>query len=285
MAHVTDSREAYNAKGVEWLLVLLHTLSDGTPGQQGAHPIRGLTSDYMTPSNHTIQNIPGGQIIFDDELVTEPSAKLFDAAAWGTRATAHSEGRSTVWRVQVQKGCWLLKHYWRGGLVARWVSRRYWFFGFGSTRMIREYRLIADLYDAGLPVPRPVAALTQRHLILFYSGSLLTEYLEGSQSLASRIRSGAANETPWEAVGAMIRRFHDEGVIHNDLNASNILIGPDQIYLIDFDKGRRVTGSSDTIWKEINLRRLRRSLDKLFESDGSIEDFWARLGEGYSSLR
>ena len=238
----------------------------------------------MTPSNQTIQSIPGGQIIFDDELVTEPTAQLFDAAAWGARAKAHSEGRNTVWRVQVEKGCWLLKHYWRGGRVARWVSRRYWFFGFGSTRMAREYRLLANLFDAGLPVPRPVAALAQRHLILFYSGSLLTEYLDGSQSLAWWIRSGGPNEAPWEAVGTMIRWFHDEGVRHYDLNASNILIGSDNIYLIDFDKGRRVTGSSDASWKEGNLQRLRRSLDKLVESDGSIEDFWARLRKGYDRL-
>ena len=29
------------------------------------------------------------------------------------------------------------------------------------------------------------------------------------------------------------------GVVHHDLNASNILLGPEQIYLIDFDKGGR----------------------------------------------
>ena len=34
-------------------------------------------------------------------------------------------------------------------------------FGFGSTRMAREYRLLSDLYEAGLPVPRPVAALAR----------------------------------------------------------------------------------------------------------------------------
>ena len=221
-----------------------------------------------------------GQVIFDDGLVMKPGAQLFDSDAWGDRATPHSEGRSVVWRIQKEKGCWLLKHYWRGGLVGHLVSRHYCFW-FRATRMAREYRLLSDLYEAGLPVPRPVAALAQRHLLMFYSGSLLTEYLEGCQSLASRIRSGATSEIPWQAVGRVIRRFHDEGVMHRDLNASNILIGPKQIYLIDFDKGRQVSCSREASWKKGNLQRLRRSLDKLFESDGGIENFWTQLRYGY----
>ena len=235
----------------------------------------------MTPTNQTIQNIPGGQVIFDDGLVMKPGAQLFDSDAWGDRATPHSEGRSVVWRIQKEKGCWLLKHYWRGGLVGRLVSRHYWFLGFRATRMAREYRLLCDMHQAGLPVPRPVAALAQRHLLLFYSGSLLTEYLEDCESLASRIRSGAISDVPWEAVGALIRRFHDEGVMHHDLNASNILLGPEQIYLIDFDKGRQVSSSGQAGWKDGNLRRLRRSLDKLREAGGDIEESWGRLTSGY----
>ena len=235
----------------------------------------------MTPTNQTIQNISKGQVIFDAGLVTEPGAQLFDSAAWGARATPHSEGRSVVWRIQLEQGCWLLKHYWRGGLVGRLISRRYWFFGFGSTRMVREYRLLCDLHEADLPVPRPVAALAQRHLLLFYSGSLLTEYLEGCESLASRIRSSTLSEIPWEAIGAVIRRFHDEGVMHHDLNASNILLGLEQIYLIDFDKGQRVSSSGEASWKEVHLRRLRRSLDKLLEAGEGVDESWARLKDGY----
>ena len=238
----------------------------------------------MTPTNQTIQNTSEGQVIFDDGLVAEPGAHLFDSTAWGACATPHSEGRSVVWRIQVEKGSWLLKHYWRGGLVGRLVSRHYWFFGFGATRMSREFRLLRDLYEAGLPVPRPVAALTQRYLLLFYSGSLLTEYLPGGESLASRIRSATTSDVPWEAVGAVLRRFHDDGVMHHDLNASNILLGPEQIYLIDFDKGRQVSSAGEASWKEGNLRRLRRSLDKLLEAGGDIEDSWARLRAGYHKV-
>ena len=69
--------------------------------------------------------------------------------------------------------------------------------------------------------------------------------------------------------------------MHHDLNASNILLGPEQIYLIDFDKGRQVSSSGKAGWKEGNLRRLRRSLDKLREAGGDIEESWTRLTSGY----
>ena len=147
--------------------------------------------------------------------------------------------------------------------------------------MVREYRLLTDLYRAGLPVPRPVAALVQRHGMLLYSGSLLTEFLDGTYSLASRIESNASDDIPWEAVGGMIRRFHDEAVMHHDLNASNILLGPKGPHLIDFDKSRRVGRSKSADWKMGNLRRLRRSLDKLSTSDAFLDAGWARLRQGY----
>ena len=58
-------------------------------------------------------------------------------------------------------------------LLARWFDRSgdiaaLLVYGFARTRMVREYRLLTDLYRAGLPVPRPVAALVQRlHVALF----------------------------------------------------------------------------------------------------------------------
>ena len=69
--------------------------------------------------------------------------------------------------------------------------------------------------------------------------------------------------------------------MHHDLNASNILLGLEQIYLIDFDKGQRVSSSGEASWKEVHLRRLRRSLDKLLEAGEGVDESWARLKDGY----
>ena len=63
-----------------------------------------------------------------------------------------------------------------------------------------------------------------------------------------------------ERVGQTIRRFHDVGLDHVDLNARNLLVGPQgEVFMIDLDRCRlRAPGR----WQAGNLARLERSLEK-----------------------
>ena len=238
----------------------------------------------MTPEARTIQESAGEQILFDPELVSDPTRDLFDPASWGDRAAPHTEGRGTVWQLESAKERWILKRYLRGGLVARVVSDRYFFMGYERTRMAREFRLLCSLCEMRLPVPRPVAAFIQRSGPALYAGNLITQYLEGTQSLSSLIRSGHPGEVPWAAVGSTIRRFHDHGVIHRDLNASNVLLSEGEVHLIDFDKGRLATPSTNDSWKQANLRRLHRSLEKIStgQQGRDLGDYWETLLSAYA---
>src|SRR5690606_26182180 len=118
---------------------------------------------------------------------------------------------------------WVLRPYRRGGLVARLSEARYLWTGLERTRAFRELRLTADLHARGLPVPRPVAADVTRHG-LTYSAALITVRLPGARALASLLENGEADDDLLQRVGATIRRFHDVGLDHVDLDARNLLV-------------------------------------------------------------
>jgi 3-deoxy-D-manno-octulosonic acid kinase len=115
-----------------------------------------------------------------------------------------------------------------------------------------------------------------------YSGDLITARLENSESLASILARESLPFSAWIAVGRCIRRFHESGVFHADLNAHNILLVERQsVYLLDFDRGRlRKAGW----WRDANLVRLRRSLEKVtlaLPPDRFTNDDWHSLLAGY----
>ncbi len=65
----------------------------------------------------------------------------------------------------------------------------------------------------------------------------------------------------WRAIGACLARLHAHGVQHADLNAHNLVLGPQgEVYVLDFDRGRiRSRGA----WERAVLARLQRSLRKV----------------------
>jgi len=187
----------------------------------------------------------------------------------------------------------VLRHYRRGGWMARWNKDRYWWTGVDNTRAWREWYLLQQMFAQGLPVPRPLAAHVS-HAGLFYRADLITRRIDDSHSLARLLGDTALRElflhqqssptSLWSQVGATIRSFHECGIYHADLNAHNILLKADgQCYLIDFDKGEQRTSQSD--WQQANLKRLQRSLLKLKSQQSGFyfdETDWDALMQGYA---
>ncbi len=153
-----------------------------------------------------------------------------------------------------------LRHYRRGGLIAKLSADRYLWLGENATRPLRELRLTMLMQNAGLPVPVAVAARYQR-AGAGYTGDLITELLPDTLTLAQRLDAGELGLATWAAIGRCIRRFHDQGYCHPDLNAHNVLLrGESEVFLIDFDRARR---RRPGLWADGNLTRLLRSLEKL----------------------
>jgi len=216
---------------------------------------------------------------FEDDL----TADLFDPLKLEKAGVLNgkAQGRGEAWFIRYRGHSWVLRHFRRGGLVGRFVNDCYFGWNLERTRAWAEWRLLDDLYCKGLPVPRPVAAAVQRGFG-FYRADLLTELIPDSQSLSARLTVEPQSEDFWKELGVCLRRFHDEGVYHADLNAKNILIDAcSQVFLIDFDRGAfRPPGA----WMQNNLQRLKRSLLKMkgvTESFYFEETEWQLLLEGY----
>jgi 3-deoxy-D-manno-octulosonic acid kinase len=188
----------------------------------------------------------------------------FEPRYWISRdaVVARHAGRNGMALVFEQQGRrYVLRHYRRGGFAARFSHDEYLWTGEYRTRSLAELRLLLQLHAAGLPVPRPVAARYERSGFA-YRADLITELLPNTRSLAEHLAEGELGLTGWTAVGRCIRRFHDHGVCHADLNAHNILLrGEDEVLLVDFDRATR--RSKPGLWRDANLARLRRSLDAL----------------------
>lgn len=210
-----------------------------------------------------VQSTTHGAIIHDRALAQVPDARWFDASQWNCSHASPKGGRGSACFIHTPAGDCVLRHYHRGGLMARLNRDRYLWAGANRTRAFREFRLLAQLSNLGLPVPSPLAARYVRDG-MHYRADLLTRRVADAQTLAECLAAGTLSlPLPLaQAVGRTIAAFHRADAWHADLNAHNVLVdGAGKVWLIDFDRGR--LRRPDRAWQEGNLARLRRSFDKL----------------------
>lgn len=270
-----------------------------------------------------IKKIANSIILYDDSVIAEPSLQLFDCARHDNlhdepcaedyhtnssmqqnNSTAVSQhdvtagiGRAPVCYFRYENTPLVLKHYYRGGMMARLSKDRYLGCAIENSRSFKEFRLLSRLHALGLSVPQAVAARVEKHLC-FYQADLVTREVEDVSTLADVLSTQALDAEIWNSIGQTIRQFHDHDVYHADLNARNILLSKagrlevsrpkvnslevDNIYLIDFDNSsiRSATGS----WKSANLARLNRSLKKFKNNTPGFyfnQQDWESLVSGY----
>lgn len=219
----------------------------------------------------------GGVLLHPDAAVVDE--RWLDPAFWPERRVA-SGGRGAVFLIDTPLGAAVLRHYRRGGLIARFNEDRYFWHGADSTRAFEEMCLLNLAAHDGLPAPTPLAARYVRDGC-YYRADILLRAIGDAETLAARLER-APSAIPWQGLGATIARFHRVGIDHADLNAHNVLIdGAGRVWLIDFDRGRlRKPGG----WSHGNLARLKRSLQKLGAAS-AVVDFeraaWPALIEAW----
>lgn len=190
----------------------------------------------------------GGRWTMEGEAIAEGD---------GAALLEHAFGRGGVRRV----GETVLRPYRRGGWMAKVNSRVY----ASPARFRRELAIHRALWEAGFPTVEPLG-LAWRRAGLGVEGVFLTRFSEAK---------------PWPAdwsapvipdLVKAVKALSDWGLWAPDLNATNVMRGPEGLVLLDWDRAAWTRGARIGDYR----RRLARSLAKL----GAPEALRAALDQG-----
>jgi hypothetical protein len=151
-----------------------------------------------------------------------------------------------------------------GGLLAPLWGGAIW----GVARPAAELRATARLLGAGAPVPRPLLVAARRACGPLWSAVFGTLHVEDARDGFAWLAANPARADllrAAHAAGAAIRRFHDAGGSHADLQIKNLLVrerGADlEVLVIDLDRAD-ASGSPPPARRMRELMRLVRALHK-----------------------
>ncbi|MGQ8364178.1 3-deoxy-D-manno-octulosonic acid kinase [Glaciecola sp. 1036] len=191
-------------------------------------------------------------------------------------------GRGKVFFFQLSDNQLVLRHYRRGGLVAKFSEDKFIWQGIENTRAFKELYILNLIQKQDILAPQPVAAKVQKKGP-FYTCDILTKAIPETKELHQVLQEQIFSSQGWIAIGKQIRRLHNANVWHPDLNVKNILIDKqEQVFLIDFDKCKV---RNDGNWKSDNLARLQRSILKQknqYPVYHFSDENWHSLLDGYA---
>lgn len=227
-------------------------------------------------SNIQIQTLDTAAICYDSRFGTA-AIDLFDPSEPNLQAQAVSQGgRNAAWFINYQGHQAVLRHYKRGGLVAKLIRQSYFWMGAQQARSWAEFAVLLHLRNSSVAVPEPIAALWQRRW-LSYQAAIIVSRIPDALPIAHQLETTSA-----KAVAIAVKQMHDAGVWHADLNVFNILINEQKcIYLIDFDRAK-ILNVVDSKQRTNNLLRLQRSLIKVRGEIG--QQWYAQFSHAYQQL-
>ena len=174
-------------------------------------------------------------------------------------------GRGALARLELPVGKAVLRLYRRGGILGKFVR----LLSLDRERARSELALHARAIERGASVAEPLAAITRRKGPGF-AHALATREVENARDLERVLAEARGKERrkALAAAGEAVRRLHEAGIDHVDLNVKNVLVAGDQGVVIDLDRGRAYL---DEAARRRNLVRLLRSAVKLSVRGGRLE--------------
>lgn len=181
-------------------------------------------------------------------------------------------GRNVVKRFQVEGREVVAKRYKRPALFQR-VAYTF----FRPSKAERAYRYAALLRERGIDTPHEVAYLESRRGGLFAVGYFLSDCCT-LPSLKQLLEEGKLSDSLLDTLAAFFAELHEKGILHGDLNLSNILYRLDEkgccrFCLIDTNRSRFKQPTLDECLD--NLKRVTHRRDLL---DDLVRRYAVRRG-------
>jgi len=200
----------------------------------------------------------------------------------GLEAATTSGGRGQLRRIALPDGVAVVRRSVRGGLLGPLLG--HWSLDGG--RFLREICLSEAMRRRGIPTPEMIGGVRWRRFPGLFRWEIATREVEGARTLAEALDQATDREsagTLLEAAARLLRRFHDAGFLHRDLNAQNIIFAPGgEAMIVDLD-GARLLPKVSPRQRLNNLARLYRSLHKLGVAPRVVSDEdWRRFFEAYA---
>lgn len=201
-------------------------------------------------------------------------------------------GRGAVYFFEQNNQSMVLRHYRRGGLVAKVNDDKFIWHSIASSRVYRELSLLDYLQQHDFPAPKPIAGMVKKNLFS-YQADILTEVIPNTKELHEILQSRELDKLVWINIGKQLKALHNLNVRHDDINVKNILLNDDdEVFVIDFDKcaiDEVASEENKKKWKADNIARFKRSLEKQltkFSQNGQGYHYndsdWKAIIEGYS---
>jgi tRNA A-37 threonylcarbamoyl transferase component Bud32 len=152
----------------------------------------------------------------------------------------------------------------RHGGAARFLGGLY----LGRQRAVRPLVCALRLRESGVFTPSVLAAGWRRVLGPLHAHALITELIPGGVNLQAAMGSGTGateRRVVLTAAGAAVRKMHDAGFLHADLNLANLVLERTsdglRAHIIDLDRGR-FEETLTSAQRRATLERLLRSWEK-----------------------
>jgi hypothetical protein len=209
---------------------------------------------------------PHALLVVREDLAAGARALGLDAPGGWERARTVGHplpgGRGEALAVGLEPRVIVLRRLRHGGVLGRWLGTAF----LGPHRALRELAVNAHLHAAGAPVPAPACVIAVRSRGPIWDSAVGTERVPAATPL-DELLAGAVHDWPRSlaaisACARAIRRLHDRGGSHPDLNARNLLVGDSgEATAIDLDRAR-CGEPPGTAARARELMRLWRSLQK-----------------------